>query len=230
MDGITDRRAVQMMGFLARAVMVLVGTVAWFGLAVWIFGGAQAFFAHEALIALAVVQVLMSVAALFAGGNLSRGVKYDRGDRWVLATLIVIQIALGLVPPWTDRLGVWCLDGETVRWLGVALVAIGSALRLWPVYVLGHRFSGFVAIQPGHQLLTTGLYSVIRHPSYLGLLTISAGWSLAFRSIAGLLLTALSFVILLRRIAAEERLLSQQFGTDYESWRARTARMIPGVW
>jgi protein-S-isoprenylcysteine O-methyltransferase Ste14 len=211
--------------------MVIVGTVVWVGLAAWIFGGAQAFFAHPALIGLAVVMALMAVAAVFAGGgNLSRGVKHDRDDRWVLAAVIVIQIALGLVPPWTDRLGVWSLDGETVRWLGVALAAVGGALRLWPVYALGHRFSGFVAIQPGHQLLTTGLYSVIRHPSYVGLLLISAGWSLAFRSIVGLLLTAATFVLLLRRIAAEERLLSQQFGADYEAWRARTARMIPGVW
>ena len=50
----------------------------------------------------------------------------------------------------------------------------GGALRIWPVFVLGRRFSGLVAIQPGHTLVTTGIYSVIRNPSYLGLLIISS--------------------------------------------------------
>jgi protein-S-isoprenylcysteine O-methyltransferase Ste14 len=61
----------------------------------------------------------------------------------------------------------------------------------WPVFVLGHRFSGLVAIQPGHALVTTGLYGAIRHASYLGLLVNSLGWSLAFRSGVGVMLTAL---------------------------------------
>jgi hypothetical protein len=48
-----------------------------------------------------------------------------------------------------------------------------------------------MAIQPGHALVTTGLYGVVRHPSYLGLLVNSLGWAFAFRSVVGVLLTAL---------------------------------------
>jgi protein-S-isoprenylcysteine O-methyltransferase Ste14 len=62
------------------------------------------------------------------------------------------------------------LDGDVIRWLGVLLFALGGALRLWPVFVLGQRFSGPVEIQPGHTLALSGVYEVIRHPSYLGLL------------------------------------------------------------
>jgi len=57
--------------------------------------------------------------------------------------------------------------------------------------VLGRRFSGLVAIQRGHTLVTSGIYGVIRHPSYLGLLVSSLGWGLAFRSEFGVLLAAL---------------------------------------
>src|ERR1700683_1807773 len=106
----------------------------------------------------------------------------------------------------------WTLDGDTVRWLGVALFAVGGALRIWPVFVLGNRFSGLVAIQPGHPLVTSGVYGVIRHPSYLGLLVNSLGWDLAFRSGVGVVLTALLIPPLLARIRAEERLLYSQFG------------------
>lgn len=96
--------------------------------------------------------------------------------------------------------------------------------------MLGRRFSGLVAIQPGHTLVTTGVYSVIRHPSSLGLLVNSLGWGLAFRSGVGVLLTALSIPPLLARIRAEEMLLRTQFGADYDAYRARTSRLIPGLY
>jgi protein-S-isoprenylcysteine O-methyltransferase Ste14 len=56
----------------------------------------------------------------------------------------------------------------------------GGVLRIWPVFVLGRRFSGLVAIQPEHTLATSGVYGNIRHPSYLGLLINSLGRALAF--------------------------------------------------
>ncbi|HEY2486821.1 MAG TPA: methyltransferase, partial [Candidatus Binataceae bacterium] len=55
--------------------------------------------------------------------------------------------------------------------------------------------------------VTTGLYRVIRHPSYSGLLVNSLSWALAFRSGVGVLLTALLTPPLIARIRAEERLL-----------------------
>ena len=136
----------------------------------------------------------------------------------------------GYLPAYTDRREFWTIDGDAVRWLGVVLFAAGGALRLWPVFVLGHRFSGLVAIQPGHTLVTSGVYGVIRHPSYLGLLVNSLGWALAFRSGVGVLLTALMIPPLLARIRAEERLLRTQFGDEYDAYRARTSRLIPGLY
>ena len=87
-----------------------------------------------------------------------------------------------------------------------------------------------VAIQPGHTLVTTGIYRVIRHPSYLGLLINSLGWALVFRSGVGMLLTALLIPPLLARIRAEEALLRTQFGAEYEAYCTRTWRLIPGVY
>jgi protein-S-isoprenylcysteine O-methyltransferase Ste14 len=87
-----------------------------------------------------------------------------------------------------------------------------------------------VAIQPGHTLVTTGLYGVVRHPSYLGLLVNSLGWALAFRSGVGVLLTALLIPPLVARIGAEERLLRSQFGGEYQDYCNRTSRLIPGFY
>ena len=205
-------------------------TILYLGLAVLGWGGFTAFFSHCALTALALVVVVTTCVAMLSSGNLSAGEREDRGNRWVLAVFTVIGLLMGWLPAYTDRVDFWTLDGPGVRWLGVVVSAAGGALRLWPVFVLGHRFSGLVAIQPGHTLVTTGIYRIVRHPSYLGLLVASLGWVLAFRSGIGVLLTALTLVPLIARIRAEERLLLTQFGAEYDAYRGRTSRLVPGIY
>ena len=212
------------------ATFTIVGTLAYLALAVLGWGGFAAFFSHPARIALAIAVFVMSGVALFSGGNLSRGEREDRSNRWVLVAFAIIGLLAAYLPAYTDRKEIWTLDGDTIRWLGVALFAAGGAVRLWPVFVLGRRFSGLVAIQPGHTLVTTGIYGVIRHPSYLGLLVNSLGWALAFRSGVGVLLTALTIPPLLARMRAEEALLRTHFGGEYDAYCTRTSRLIPGLY
>lgn len=212
------------------AFATILGTLAYLGLAVLGWGGIAAFFSHPARIALMIVTIALSSAALFSSGNLSPGVREDRGNRWVIAAFAVIGLLSAYLPAYTDRTEFWILDGDAVRWLGVVLFTAGGALRLWPVFVLGPRFSGLVAIQPGHMLVTSDVYSVIRHPSYLGLLVSALGWGLAFRSGIGVLLAALMVPPLLARIRAEETRLRSHFGGEYDAYRARTARLIPGLY
>ena len=215
---------------LARLLFLVVGTGVYFALAVLGWGGAEAFFSHPALVALGGSCAAMVGAAFFAGGNISSGEREDRGNRWVLAAFGIIGLLGAWLPAYTDRNNFWIIDGDAIRWLGVALFTAGGALRLWPVYVLGHRFSGLVAIQPGHTLVTSGIYAIIRHPSYLGLLLNSLGWALAFRSWIGVILTVVTLVPLLARINAEEKLLRSQFSEEYDAYRARTSRLIPGLY
>jgi Putative protein-S-isoprenylcysteine methyltransferase len=118
-----------------------------------------------AFVALVVVLLALSVVAFFSGGNLSGGVREGRGNRWVIPVFVIIGFLNAYLPAYTDRRDLWTIDSDTIRWVGVALFAAGGALRIWPVFVLGNRFSGLVAIQPGHALVTSGVYRVIRHPS-----------------------------------------------------------------
>ena len=219
-----------MLSCSVRSLLVVVGTAAYLGLAILGWGGPAPFFAHPPLVALAIALFALSAVALFAGGNVSPGVREDRANRWVLGAFSVLGVVAGYLPAYADREGFWTFDGDTIRWLGVLLFIAGGALRILPVFVLGPRFSGLVAIQPGHTLVTGGMYAVIRHPSYLGLLVNLLGWSLAFRSGVGLLLSALMLVPLVARIRAEENLLRSQFGAEYDAYRARTSRLIPGLY
>jgi protein-S-isoprenylcysteine O-methyltransferase Ste14 len=215
---------------LKLTLATVAGTILYLGLAILGWGGVGAFFAEKARLVLAIVIVALTAAGLFSGGNLSPGESEDRGNRWVLAAFTVLGLLGAYLPPYCERIGFWVIDGDAMRWLGVALSLVGGALRIWPVFVLGHRFSGLVAIQPGHRLVTGGIYRIIRHPSYLGLLVASLGWGLAFRSAVGVILTLLTIPVLVGRIRAEERFLQAHFGAEYERYRARTSRLIPGLY
>lgn len=221
------------LGFMSRPMLALVslgGVLVYLGLAIWGWAGFANFFANPARTALVIVTLAMLVAAAFTSANLSTGEREDRSNRWVIPALGVIGLLSAWLPAYTDRKESWIIDGDTVRWIGVILYAAGGVLRLGPVFVLGRRFSGLVAIQPGHTLVTDGLYNTIRNPSYLGLLLLSLGWALAFRSGAGVLLAALNIPPLIARIHSEEALLRSQFGAEYDAYCARTWRLVPGLY
>jgi protein-S-isoprenylcysteine O-methyltransferase Ste14 len=201
-----------------------------FGLAALGWGGVGAFFAHRAFVALAVASLALGMVGLFTEGNISPGQEEDRSNRWVLGAFTLLSFAMAWLPAYTDRIGFLTLDGESMRWAGLVAMIAGSILRLVPVFILGRRFSGLVAIQQGHTLVTDGLYKTIRNPSYLGLIVSSLGWVLVFRSGAGIMLVALLMVPLVARMNAEEKLLHEHFGSDYDAYRARTWRLIPGIY
>lgn len=115
----------------------------------------------------------------------------------------------------------------------VLLVAAwaGIALRLWAIIALGRYFRGTVHIQHDHQVVRSGPYRWVRHPSYSGMLLASAalavwlGNPLSWLAAIGCILLAIMY-----RIRVEERVLSEALGERYLSYAAATSRLIPGVW
>jgi hypothetical protein len=146
-------RLVTMMTTPRLMLITIVGTLAYLGLAVLGWGGFAPFFSHLPLIALAMTTLVLSGVAVFSGGNLSPGVREDRANRWVIVAFGLVGLLDAYLPAYTDREEFWTLDWDAIRWVGVVLFAAGGALRIWPVFVLGHRFSGLVAIQHGHTLV-----------------------------------------------------------------------------
>jgi protein-S-isoprenylcysteine O-methyltransferase Ste14 len=211
------------------AASLIAGAVQ-FAVAIYLLGGWKAFTSHPSLIALIVVTLAMLGIAPFSNVNLNSGEREDRANRWVFFAFGVIALASAVVPPYADRIGFWTIDGETTRWTGVAVYALGGALRLYPVFILGRRFSGLVAMQTDHQLETRGIYSVIRNPSYLGMIVNMIGWGLAFRGWSGVAITFLLLIPLIARMHSEERLLREHFGAEYDAYFARTRRLIPGLY
>ena len=121
--------------------------------------------------------------------------------------------------------------GEVDTWeLGGMLVAVaGLALRFWTV---GHAPAGTsgrgTRKLEAASLSTEGMYSVVRHPLYLGNLLIWAGVATTTGSLAAVAATILVFWIYNGRIMlAEERFLHERFGSVFTRWAARTPALLP---
>jgi protein-S-isoprenylcysteine O-methyltransferase Ste14 len=208
------------------------GTLPFLALVIWGWGDWTTFFSHPARAGLIVLALAGGIAFGFSGSNsLAVGRREDPSSRWIFIPLIIIAIAFAWLPPRLDRLDRWTIDGDTIRYLGLIVTAIGSFLRVATVFELGHRFSIFVALQSDHRLKTDGFYRFVRHPSYLGALLAMAGWALVFRSTIGLLLTAAMCMLIIARIRAEEDFLVREFGDQYHAYQGRTRwRLLPFIY
>ena len=173
-----------------------------------------------------------AIAYAFSGSSgLGIGRREDPSSRWIFVPVIIIAIVFAWLPPHLDYLDHWSIDGDTVRYMGLIITAIGGFVRVATISELGHRFSIFVALQPDHRLKTDGFYRFVRYPSYLGALLPMAGWALVFRSIIGLLLTAAMCVPIIARIRAEEKFLVHEFGDQYRAYQQRTRwRLLPFIY
>lgn len=113
-------------------------------------------------------------------------------------------------------------------YLGLGVMLFGESLRQWSIYTLGRFFTFPVVILSDHKLITRGPYKLIRHPSYLGGAIMVAGIGLAMRSwIAPFVVFAIMLIVYSYRIHFEEKTLRRYFGTVYDDYAKRTARIIP---
>jgi protein-S-isoprenylcysteine O-methyltransferase Ste14 len=151
----------------------------------------------------------------------------DPSRTWmVVASLLGIALAFLLA-------GTAHLPGP--RWLpvaiGLAAIAAGAALRYWSVYTLGRFFSVTVGVAEGQRVVDTGPYSLLRHPSYTGMLVVYLGTGIGLDSWLGAALAvAVPAAAVLNRIGPEEAVLREQLAPAYEGYQRRTKRLVPGVW
>jgi protein-S-isoprenylcysteine O-methyltransferase Ste14 len=113
---------------------------------------------------------------------------------------------------------------------GFALLGAGLVLLLWCVrdfYVSG---KGTLAPwDPPRHLVVVGLYRFVRNPMYVAVLTIVAGWGVAYRSPPlGVYLLVLAAGFHLRVVMGEEPWLLRRYGAEWERYCATTPRWLPG--
>lgn len=108
---------------------------------------------------------------------------------------------------------------------------IGALLRGWAILALRRYFSRTVAETEGQQVVTSGPYALVRHPSYTGALVAFAAFGLILANWLSLgVLIVLPVAVYVRRIQVEERVLLQVLGVVYSTYAGGKARLWPGVW
>jgi protein-S-isoprenylcysteine O-methyltransferase Ste14 len=208
------------------------GTLPFLALVIWGWGDWTTFFSHPARVGIILLALAGAIAFGFSGSSSYRiGRREDPSSRWLFLPMIIVAIAFTWLPPRLDRLDLWTIDGDTVRYLGLIVTVIGGFIRVATVFELGPRFTIFVAVQPDHRLKTDGFYRFVRHPSYFGALLSMVGWALVFRSIAGLLLIGVMLILIIARIRAEEDFLVRKFGDQYCAYQQQTPwRLLPLIY
>ncbi|MCI0403702.1 MAG: isoprenylcysteine carboxylmethyltransferase family protein [Acidobacteria bacterium] len=192
------------------------------------------FFSHPARAALIVIGLLniVAVVALRIPLDMLRKGKRPVGpQRFLLAGLLLLGLTVMFLLPFGDRRGWLVHDGpDTLRYLGLALYAAGNTLAFAAVKTLDKQYSGYVTLQDDHKLVQNGIYGLIRHPIYLRMLMVGVSVPLIFRSWLWVPFLLIVVGIVTYRIHAEEKLLAEQFGAEFEAYRRRTWRLIPYVY
>ena len=115
-----------------------------------------------------------------------------------------------------------------VRVLGVLICATGVAFAIWARRHLGKSWGMPMTVHESPHLVTTGPYARIRHPIYTGILVGFVGNALAL-SLWWFVAVAAGLVYFGYAARKEESTMLATFPNDYGAYRARTSRMIPGL-
>lgn len=114
---------------------------------------------------------------------------------------------------------------------GVTILAAGAGIRLVAIRTLDRHFSYELRIERDHELVQRGIYGVLRHPSYLGILFITVGGALALQSVLAALVGLVAMgAVVVWRISTEEAMLRGAFGERFEAYAARSWRLVPYVY
>ena len=155
--------------------------------------------------------------------------RLDRGSHLLLWIVFVGSITAGHFVG-LSHVGPRLLPGAPGAWFGASLFAAGMALRWWAIVHLGRFFSVDVAISRDHQIVDTGPYRFVRHPSYTGLLLQCAGLAVVLGTMLSFLVIVVpTLLVLFYRIRVEEKVLLANLGEGYATYSLRTKRLLPGV-
>jgi protein-S-isoprenylcysteine O-methyltransferase Ste14 len=123
----------------------------------------------------------------------------------------------------------WVWDWQTIT--GLILMVGGTSLRTWCIWILGEFFTTAVKTQEKQIIITTGAYSIVRHPSYLGTFLAAIGTSVFMHAwVAVVITTVVLFIVYYFRIRAEEEALVNEFGNEYRVYSTKTKKLIPYIY
>ncbi|KAF8893028.1 hypothetical protein BD779DRAFT_1508412 [Infundibulicybe gibba] len=166
---------------------------------------------------------------------------------WSLAAIecsVIIANHMQKSPASQCILGVFMKNGDPQRldapplvFLGAGLAGLGAFIRYRCYQVLGRFFTFERSIKRNHELVTTGPYSIVRHPSYAGTMLVYTGMALChwYRGrgfVYGFTALIIATILpLLGRMSKEDEMMKVAFGDAWIRWARQVPyALIPGVY
>jgi protein-S-isoprenylcysteine O-methyltransferase Ste14 len=146
---------------------------------------------------------------------------------FLVTSIIVIPIVCGLD---VGRFK-WSSPGFGYTAVGIVLYMAAYSLLLWAM-VVNTYFEATVRIQHdrGHKVISTGPYTMIRHPGYLAMIVFAFAIPMVIGSIVGLLPALLSAKLIVLRTFLEDRTLQKELN-GYPEYAAKVRyRLVWGLW
>lgn len=142
--------------------------------------------------------------------------------------IIVAVMAVSVVSALDHRFG-WSAVPVWLVAAGNLLVAAGIVLA-YVVIAQNNYAAATITVEAGQEVVSTGLYGIVRHPMYVGALVMTFGTPLALGSYWGLVVVVPAVAIFVLRILDEERAMRDELD-GYTEYLAKVRyRLVPGVW
>jgi protein-S-isoprenylcysteine O-methyltransferase Ste14 len=188
----------------------------------------------KALVLLSMVSIVI-IRAPHGRRNSKIAVVESRKGRLEIVLLALMWFAVMILPLVAILTPVLSFADYPLHPLAFLIGAIALCAGLWLFHRshadLGRNWSISLEIREDHQLVTSGVYRLIRHPMYTAIFLQAIAQGLLLSNwLAGpscLLAFLLMFAL---RIGAEERMMQGRFGDAYIDYIRRTQRLIPGLW
>jgi protein-S-isoprenylcysteine O-methyltransferase Ste14 len=149
-------------------------------------------------------------------------------QKLVMAGVWLSLLAAVVVSALDHRFG-WSPVPTAVCLVGDVLVAVGLGVAML-VVVQNNHAAATVRVEAGQQVVSTGLYGLVRHPMYTGNVILMLGIPLALGSYWGLVFVMPVLVVLALRIRDEEKLLGQELDGYREYTQQVRYRLVPHMW
>jgi protein-S-isoprenylcysteine O-methyltransferase Ste14 len=149
--------------------------------------------------------------------------KQSRGELYVVVQAILL-IAMFFGP--RDLFGSPVEINQPLWFLGQLLFYLGVAIAIWAAILLGPNLTPLPKPKANGELIQTGLYRLVRHPIYFGVILVCFGWAAIEQTIYSLVLAFILLIFFDLKSRREESWLIEKF-PEYRTYQQKTKKLIP---
>lgn len=161
------------------------------------------------------------------GTGLSHAKDDNHSTKFIVLTFLIILVLAELL----TLCNIGFFHYPIVAYFALLMMITGIVVRIHAMRTLREFYTRTLLTTDKQKLIETGPYKIVRHPGYLGTVLV---WIFFGPALQNYIITAIGMMLILAtyvyRIKNEERMLLKDFGKAYETYRAKTWRLIPFLW